>query len=323
MNTSISLYRIPTYRKPTSHLVVNNYLIVYTPPTIMKSSDIIFEHVWQSSHEAVGSLSTLTTLRARTATSTSLLSHMPPLLNSRCSSMKNSKPKAESWTRLLGIGMVTLALGGLSGPLTPRVLLEAKYASMQVIQKLASQGDALRSYSQNDTNNTIQPTVFSPLKTPDGASIDPVNKEFSLVIPKIGVNAAVIPAVNPTKPGEYLAALQKGIAHSSLSYFPDEDGTVYLFSHSTNYEWFVGDLNAVFYLLKNLEEKDTVVLFYHGTAYTYRITGKQIVNPTAVSYMAPQKGARRLILQTCWPPGSTAERLLIFADLVEESNHKI
>lgn len=263
----------------------------------MKSSGVIFEHTWHDAREAVVDLSPLTRLRTRTTTNTRQPKHTA---------------HTSSWSRLLGLGMVALALGGLSGPLTPRVRLEAKYAWIQI-----------RTFSQPDNAVKTIPVAFDPLKTPDGASIDPVNREFSLVIPKIGVNAAVIPAVNPTKPGEYLAALQKGIAHSSLSYFPDEDGTVYLFSHSTNYDWFVGDLNAVFYLIKNLEEKDMVVLFYQGTSYTYRITGKQIVSPTAVSYMAPQAGARRLILQTCWPPGSTTERLLIFADLVEESNQQI
>ncbi len=220
------------------------------------------------------------------------------------------------WARLLGLGMVALALGGLTGPLTPRIRLEAKYALLRTktTQKPATPAAAL----------------FSPLTTPDlpagrqaASSIDPVNKEFSLVIPKIGVNAAVIPSVNPTKPGEYLKALERGIAHSSLSYFPNEDGTVYLFSHSTNYDWFVDDVNAVFYLLKNLEENDAVVLFYQGTSYTYRISGKQVVKPSAVSYMSPQAGAKRLILQTCWPPGSTTERLLIFADLVTEQNEAI
>jgi sortase A len=162
------------------------------------------------------------------------------------------------------------------------------------------------------------PVVFNPLVTPDGGSIQPINTEFSLIVPKIGINAAVIPAVNPATPGEYLAALEKGIAHASTSYFPDEDGTVYLFSHSTNYDWFVDDLNAVFYLLKNLETGDLIVLFYKGERYTYRLKDKRVVAPTEVSYLVPQSGAKRLILQTCWPPGSTTERLLIFADLVEE-----
>lgn len=247
-----------------------------------------------------------------------------------------------SWSHMLGMGMLALALGGLIGPLTPRVRLEARYALIQTQRALPSYeasakqiaADALHaitSFRLPDNTPTqtasvakpVTPAAFDPLKTPDGASIDPVNKEFSLIVPKIGINAAVLPAVNPTKPGEYLPALQKGIAHSSLSYFPDEDGTVYLFSHSTNYDWFVGDLNAVFYLLKNLEEKDTIVIFYKGSSYRYEITGKQIVKPTEVSYLAPQAGAKRLILQTCWPPGSVTERLLIFADLVEESNEAI
>ena len=252
---------------------------------------------------------------------------------------KPTRANDQSWSWVIGLGMLAMALGGLTGPLTPRIRMEAKYALLQAERALPAYESAVKRLAA-DTMRTIvsfrfpasepkqtasttkpaTPAAFNPLKTPDGASIDPINKDFSLIVPKIGINAAVIPAVNPTKPGEYLPALQKGIAHSSLSYFPDEDGTVYLFSHSTNYDWFVGDINAVFYLLKNLEEKDSIVIYYKGSSYTYQITGKQIVKPTEVSYLAPQAGAKRLILQTCWPPGSTTERLLIFADLVEETN---
>lgn len=247
-----------------------------------------------------------------------------------------------SWSWIMGIGMLALALGGVTGPFTPRIRMEAKYALLQVQRALPMYESTAKQIADNIVHSITSyglpdaapkqtaspakpatPAAFDPLKTPDGASIDPVNKEFSLIVPKIGINAAVIPAVNPTKPGEYLKALEKGIAHSSLSYFPDEEGAVYLFSHSTNYDWFVQDINAVFYLLKNLEEKDTVVIFYKGASYTYEITGKQVVKPTDVAYMAPQAGAKRLILQTCWPPGSTTERLLIFADLVEKSNNAI
>ncbi len=292
----------------------------------MKPTGIIFEWTQSQPQIALGDLSSLTVLRERKHQST--ISH---------------NRNKSSGLHLVGLGLIALALGGLTGPLTPRIRLETKYALIQaqhawpgfkadVIAGIAEANTQLsrltgtkQAQHASDVASSQQavPAVFDPLKTPDGASIDPVNKEFSLVIPKIGVNAAVIPAVNPTKPGEYLAALQKGIAHSSLSYFPNEDGTVFLFSHSTNYDWFVGDLNAVFYLLKNLEENDMVVLFYKGASYTYKITGKQIVDPTAVAYLAPQGGARRLILQTCWPPGSTTQRLLIFADLIESQDQKI
>lgn len=292
----------------------------------MKPAGTIFEWAQSQPQIALGDLSSLTVLRERKR-------------RSKTSHNRNKSSGLHLW----GLGLVALALGGLTGPLTPRIRLETKYALIQaqhawpgfkadVIAGIAEANTELaRLTGTKQAQHTsgvaspqqAVPAVFDPLKTPDGASIDPVNKEFSLVIPKIGVNAAVIPAVNPTKPGEYLAALQKGIAHSSLSYFPNEDGTVFLFSHSTNYDWFVGDLNAVFYLLKNLEENDMVVLFYKGASYTYKITGKQIVDPTAVAYLVPQAGDRRLILQTCWPPGSTAERLLIFADLINTTAEQI
>ncbi len=215
------------------------------------------------------------------------------------------------WFRTLGMGMIVLALGGIIGPFIPSLQLEANYAFKQLNRATTQQTQLPRAV----------PVVFNPLVTEDGASIAPINTDFSLIVPKIGINAAVIPAVNPANPGEYLAALEKGIAHASTSYFPDEDGTVYLFSHSTNYDWFVRDLNAVFYLLKNLSEGDLMVVFYKGKRYTYRLTEKRVVGPNEVSYLMPQTGRKRLILQTCWPPGSTAERLLLFADLVEEQSH--
>lgn len=217
------------------------------------------------------------------------------------------------WLQTLGIGLIVLSVGGIVGPFIPSLQLEATYALKQINHVTIQETQLPKAV----------PVVFNPLKTEDGASISPVNTDFSLIVPKVGINAAVIPAVNPAKPGEYLAALQKGIAHASTSYFPDENGTVYLFSHSTNYDWFVKDLNAVFYLLKNLSPGDLMVIFYKDHRYTYRLTEKRVVGPNEVSYLVPQSGRKRLILQTCWPPGSTTQRLLIFADLIEEQNQTI
>ncbi len=194
----------------------------------------------------------------------------------------------------------------------PTIRLESGYLLSQI--QLTMNDERL---TMNPLPKSV-PVVFEPLTTPDGATIDPVNQEFALVVPKVGINAPVIANVDPVKPGEYKEALETGVAHASTSFFPDEDGTVYLFSHSTNYDWFVKDLNAVFYLLKNIETGDAVVLIYKGKRYTYKITGKKVVSPSNTTYLYPYVGRRNLILQTCWPPGSVAERLLIFADLVEE-----
>ena len=221
-------------------------------------------------------------------------------------------------TRMLGYGFLAIALGGMAGPLSTGARLEASYYINEV--KLAIQPS--HEAKVQELPKSV-PVVFNPLVTEDGASIDPINTDFSVIIPKIGVNAAIAENVNPANADEYLEKLKLGVAHAATSFTPDKDGTTYLFSHSTNYDWFVRDLNAVFYLLKNLDQGDLVVIFYKGTRYTYRISDRRIVSPKDVSYLVPQTGKKQLILQTCWPPGSTTERLLLFADLVEEYSQTI
>lgn len=236
----------------------------------------------------------------------------------------NRKKQVFTWLHKLGTAFVVVSLGGLTGPLTPFIRMEGGYYLTQAKNTLSSitiPTITLSSYLSIFPSSTPTPqpsiTLQSILISPDGSTIQPINPDFSLIIPKIDVNAAVIESVNPSKPGEYFEALKTGVAHASTSFFPDEDGTVYLFSHSTNYDWFVKDLNAVFYLLKNLEKDDKIVIFYKNKQYNYKLTEKKIVNPTDISYLAPQPGAKRLILQTCWPPGDITQRLLILADLVD------
>lgn len=229
----------------------------------------------------------------------------------------------QNWAQIFGIGLIALALGGIAGPISTTIRLEGAYWTQQVVATIQQFNPSAPFRASKQPLPQSVPVLFNPLVTEDGASIDPINKDFSLIVPKVGINAPVLAGVNPTDPGQYQDALKKGVAHSSLSYFPDQDGTVYLFSHSTNYDWFVKDLNAVFYLLKNLSEGDLIVVYYKGSQYTYKLTEKRIVNPSEVSYLLPQTGKKRLILQTCWPPGSTTERLLIFADLIEEQSQQI
>jgi LPXTG-site transpeptidase (sortase) family protein len=214
--------------------------------------------------------------------------------------------------RTIGLALLALALGGMVGPFIPALRLESSYAVKEAAVSLHTQAEAAKPLPKS------VPIVFNPLVAADGSLISPVNRDFSLVIPTIGVNAPVIANVNPADPNAYKAALLAGVAQASTSMLPDQNGTVYLFSHSTNYDWFVKDLNAVFYLLKNLKPGDIVVLIYKGKEYTYQLRETKIVAPTEISYLVPQTDKKSLILQTCWPPGTTEKRLLVFADLIWE-----
>ena len=93
------------------------------------------------------------------------------------------------------------------------------------------------------------------------------------------------------------------------------NGNIYLFAHSTDNFWDVGRYNAVFYLLKDLTKGDEVVIFYKNQRYNYIVQKTEIVNPSNVSYLvdSQKQDKQQLILQTCWPSGTTFQRLLVFA----------
>ena len=225
-----------------------------------------------------------------------------PLKETNWKGVKRARARRKLMRRIYtaSIGIFAFALGGIIGPYIPSLRLKTAY-KIQQMKILASKGQALRGYisllsgktvetSQDDVSKiaALSPIpVKNPLQNEDGSIIIPFDEQFGLIIPKIGINAKVIASINPANPKEYQKALLEGVAHASTSYLPDQDGTVYLFSHSTNYDWFVKDLNAVFYLLKNLNEGDTVIIMYKGLPYSYKITDKRIVSPTSISYLMP------------------------------------
>jgi sortase A len=143
--------------------------------------------------------------------------------------------------------------------------------------------------------------------------LTPIDPNFSIVIPKIGANAKVLPNIDASDEKIYLDALNRGVAHTLGTAFPGEGGHIFLFAHSTDYFWNVSTYNAIFYLLYKLEKNDEVNIFYKGQRYVYRVIGQEIVDPSQVQYLTRKTNREFLTLQTCWPPGTTLKRLLIFA----------
>lgn len=143
----------------------------------------------------------------------------------------------------------------------------------------------------------------------------PKDTSFSIVIPKIGASAKIFPNIDPGNPDAFLPILMQGVAHAKGTVFPGIVGNTYLFAHSTDNFWDVGRYNAVFYLLKDLQPGDDVIIFFQNKRYNYIVTESKIVNPDDVSHIvnAQNTGEEQLILQTCWPPGTTWQRLLVFA----------
>ncbi len=141
----------------------------------------------------------------------------------------------------------------------------------------------------------------------------PKDPNFSIIVEKIGADAPVIANVDASNKQLYNEALKKGVAHALGTAFPGEPGVTYFFAHSTDTIFNVPRFNAIFYLLKDMEPGDRIVVFFAGKRYDYITTEKKITEPNDVSYFKLKTDEQILVLQTCYPPGTTWKRLLVIA----------
>lgn len=137
--------------------------------------------------------------------------------------------------------------------------------------------------------------------------------EFEMHIPAIFLNEPIIFNVDPDDPAAYTAALKNGIAHAAGTDLPGKEGLGYYFAHSSEPD-FVSQYNAVFYLLGKLQTHDQIILWHHEDEYRYRVIDRRVVDPTDVNFLSAQYERPTIVLQTCWPPGLSQKRLLIFAE---------
>lgn len=146
--------------------------------------------------------------------------------------------------------------------------------------------------------------------------IEPVSTDYGIVIEKINANAKIIPGVNAAEERDYVKALQSGVAEALGSTPPGQPGNLYLFSHSTDAPWNIIRYNAIFYLLRELEPGDRVIIFYKNKRYDYIVFDKIITGPDDVSYLTNIYAIPVLTLQTCDPPGTLFKRLVVRAKLI-------
>jgi LPXTG-site transpeptidase (sortase) family protein len=180
--------------------------------------------------------------------------------------------------------------------------------------KLIDQNTVVAKVEEIKKENIITPTPVMPEVTPE-----PVveSNEFKISIPKIGAESEIQQDVSPSDKKEYMAILKKGIIAQALgSAFPgDGEGkTMFLFAHSSEQGMFDARDNPVFYLLGNMEENDDILINYRGKIFTYKVYMKKIIGAKEIGYLNYTENDKEiLILQTCWPIGTSWQRLLVFA----------
>lgn len=156
--------------------------------------------------------------------------------------------------------------------------------------------------------------ISKPSKTID--EIKPVNKEFGIVIPKIGANSKIIEEVDPFNPKIYQYALSKGVAQAKGTAYPDQVGNMFLFSHSSVNLLEATRYNSVFYLLSKLSKEDEIYIYYKRVKYKYKVSQIKIVDAKDISYLNSNSNKKMLTLMTCWPAGTNYKRLLIISNFV-------
>lgn len=223
--------------------------------------------------------------------------------------------------RSLGNFLVLLSLYGVLMTFGPILSAELNYRVIQfrgvtyAVDSTAGTANAVSIDQPKEDTKTPDGRGFSDVLTGDKTQVlNPADPSFSILIPKLGASAKVFPNVDASDKSVYLPLLKQGVAHASGSSFPGLSGTVYLFAHSADNWWDVGQYNAVFYTLHNLSEGDDITVFFENRRYDYHVSQKIIADPREISYLTKgQEGEDRLVLQTCWPPGTTLQRLFVVA----------
>lgn len=110
--------------------------------------------------------------------------------------------------------------------------------------------------------------------------------------------------------GTDTASLQKGPGHFPETPFPGQGGTVAIAGHRTTY-------GAPFNEAESMQPGDRISLEMPYATIVYRVQKTEIVDPTDVG-VVDYVGYERLVLSTCHPLYSAAQRLIVFARAVRQ-----
>jgi sortase A len=136
---------------------------------------------------------------------------------------------------------------------------------------------------------------------------------FRIEIPSIDVNKIVVEGVDTDHlrkgPGHY-PFCREGFELCTKGFrtaWPGEEGRVVVSGHRTTY-------GAPFWSLNRLDAGDEIRVETRWGAFAYSVVRSEVVDDQDLSIVIPGK-TEELVLTTCNPRFSAAERLVVFAEL--------
>ncbi|MFA6512025.1 MAG: sortase [Patescibacteria group bacterium] len=187
----------------------------------------------------------------------------------------------------VSIGLLLIGAALIAYPFLPRI----KYALLKPEPQFPYQS---RLIDENPELASLPETAFKP-----------VPEDNRLVIPKIGVDVAIVEGADQN-------ALNRGIWHIPDTSNPTLGGNTVLSGHRFQY---LPPSSQTLYLLDKLETHDDIIIYWEGKEYDYKVTGRDIILPTQVEILENTSNAQ-LTLFTCTPLFTTSKRLVIFSEQV-------
>ena len=152
-------------------------------------------------------------------------------------------------------------------------------------------------------------------QVPDSFLPGPGKHAFRMQIPAIDFDQIVVEGVGSTDlkkgPGHYPECrdgFDKPLCTPFEEVWPGEEGRVIVSGHRTTY-------GAPFYNVDKLKQGDQIITTTQWGEFTYEVTIKTIVQPDS-PLVVIQNDEPELVLTTCNPRFSAAERLIVYAELV-------
>ena len=141
-------------------------------------------------------------------------------------------------------------------------------------------------------------------------------KFFSITMPSLGItDLTVTHPIDPFSSQGVLESLKSGVGH--LFSYPGAGGKIMIYGHSSGYPWDVSQYTKIFRKVNQLRAGDKIYVTYEGQLRTYEVTYEETIDAKDTSPFNDNGSGEELILYTCWPPDSIAQRYLVHAKPIE------
>lgn len=215
-----------------------------------------------------------------------------------------------------------LMFGGLFlfiSVLFPIIQFQIEYSSKfnQIINPLSSQFYNRSGSVLGEINNNTDYTQLSSWFINDSGvtvpSIDTVAyASYTISIPKLKIDAANVLVGS--------SDLKKSLIQYPQTALPGQFGSPVIFGHSVLPQFYnPKSYLTIFSTLYKLKTGDEIYIDYDSVHYKYVVSEMYEVQPTDLSVLEQRFDGRYLTLITCSPPGTILRRLVIKAQIADNS----